>query len=101
VIDPCGQPFECTLNKDIADAVKDWYEFAKSAYSATEEEFFRDEEEGLEMPATTDPITDECILRRARTVKVGKATGERDDINIHLGFTSFTNDDNGSADYTR
>eukprot|EP01049_Picozoa_sp_SAG25_P006547 SAG25_NODE_496_length_7401_cov_8.698439_15_plen_47_part_00 len=34
------------------------------------------------MPATTDPITDDCILRHARTVKVGKATGERDEAPI-------------------
>jgi hypothetical protein len=27
--------------KDIEAAVDDWYKFAKSAYSATEEEFFR------------------------------------------------------------
>jgi hypothetical protein len=58
-------------DKNLAAAVEDWYKFAKNAYSATDEEFFRDEEEVLEMPVTAEPITDDRILRHARTVKVG------------------------------
>jgi hypothetical protein len=78
--------------KNLAAAVEDWYKFAKNAYSATDEEFFRDEEEELEMPATAEPITDDRILRHARTVKVGKATGESDEAPIEaiLACTSTT-----------